>query len=63
MTLRNIGRERLDRRHRLHVIVREVIDRFNDRREVLHMGDKINLAAEITEAVMASANGENGDGK
>jgi hypothetical protein len=46
------GRERLDRRHRIHVLVRGVIAEWNDRKQVLHLGHKIDLAAEITEAIM-----------
>lgn len=52
----NPGRERLDKRHEVHVIVREEIDKFNTFREVLHLGDRINLAAAITEAIMLKCN-------
>jgi hypothetical protein len=48
----NIGRERLDRRHRIHVIVRGTIDGWNAMKEKLHLGDRIDLAAIITEAIM-----------
>ena len=46
------GAERLKQRHRIHVVVREAIEHWNDRAERLHMGNKIDLAAAITEALM-----------
>lgn len=49
-----IGRERLERRQRLRVLVRNAVDRWNDRRQVMHLGDRINLTAEITEAIMSN---------
>lgn len=49
------GRERLNRRHQIHVVVREAIDEWNCFRQIMHMGHKIDLAAAITEALMASA--------
>lgn len=53
--MENPGRARLDRRHDIHVIVRGVISDWNDHKQVLHMGHKIDLAAAITEALMADA--------
>lgn len=47
------GKERLERRHKIHGVVRGVIAAWNDRAQVLHMGHKIDLGAEITEALMA----------
>lgn len=41
----------LDERHRIHVVVREAIERWNDLAQKLHMGHRIDLAAEIVEAL------------
>lgn len=40
-------------RHPLHVCIRETIERWNDHAEVMHMGHKIDLAALLTNAVLA----------
>lgn len=39
-------------RHPLHMVIRGAIARWNDRVQLMHMGHKIDLGAEITEAVM-----------
>ncbi len=48
------GRERLELRHRIHVVVRQVIARWNIRTDVLNEGQLQTLATEITEALMPS---------
>jgi hypothetical protein len=38
-------------RHDIHKCIREVIDEWNRRAEIMHMGHKIELAAELADAV------------
>lgn len=44
--------ERAEYRHQVHVCIRDLIGRWNERAQVLHHGHIIDLSAILTEAIV-----------